>query len=121
MIYQGIKEDFNQLLVEHFIQCVGIYPAGTLVLLDSEEIGIVCAVNPGKLLRPNVMLIYQNPKTRYPQPFVVDLMEKGEDSQWFKRTIVMPLDCRQWNIHVDDFLNSLKKAIKDPAPQEKSP
>ena len=119
MIYQGIKEDFNQPLVEHFIQCVGIYPTGTLVLLDTEEIGIVSAVNPGKLLRPNVMLIYQNSKSRYPEPIVADLMEKGEDSQWFKRTIVMPLDSQQWNIHIDDFLNSLKKATKDPASPEK--
>ena len=120
IIYQGVKEDFSQLLVEHFIQCVGIYPTGTLVLLDSEEIGIVCAVNPGKLLRPNVMLIYQDSKTRYPQPFVVDLMGKGEDSQWFKRTIVMPLDSRQWNIHIDDFMNILGKGTKDPVAQEKA-
>jgi HD-GYP domain-containing protein (c-di-GMP phosphodiesterase class II) len=117
MIYQGIREDFNQPLVEHFIQCMGIYPTGTLVLLDSEEIGIVCAVNPGKLLRPNIMLIYQNSKTRYPQPLIVDLTEKGDDSQWFKRTIVMPLDSRKWNVHIDDFLNSLKKATQDPASQ----
>jgi len=120
IIYQGAKEDFSQLLVEHFIQCMGIYPTGTLVLLDSEEIGIVCAVNPGKLLRPNVMLIYQDSKTRYPQPFVVDLMEKGEDSQWFKRTIVMPLDSGQWNIHIDDFMNILQKGTKDPVVLEKA-
>jgi HD-GYP domain-containing protein (c-di-GMP phosphodiesterase class II) len=119
LIYQGVKEDFSQLLVEHFIQCVGIYPTGTLVLLDSEEIGIVCAVNPEKLLRPNVMILYRDSKVRYPQPFIVDLLEKGDDPGWFKRTIVMPLDSRQWNIHIDDFLNSLKKATKDPIAQEK--
>jgi len=116
MIYQGIKEDFSQILVERFIQCVGIYPAGTPVLLDSEEIGIVCAVNQEKLLRPNVLLIYQNSNTRYPQPFAVDLMEKREDSQWFKRTIVMPIDSRHWNIRIDDFLPSLKMDVKEKAP-----
>ena len=120
IIYQGVKEDFSQLLVEHFIQCVGIYPAGTLVLLDSEEIGIVCAVNPEKLLRPNVMLIYRDSKTLYPQPFIADLMEKGEDGGWFKRSIVMPLDSRQWNIHIDDFMNILKKGAQDQVPQEKN-
>ena len=120
IIYQGVKEDFSQGLVEHFIQCMGIYPTGTLVLLDSEEIGIVCAVNPEKLLRPNVMLIYRDSKTRYPQPFTVDLMEKGEDPGWFKRTIVMPLDSGQWNIHIDDFLNILKKGAPNAVPQEKA-
>lgn len=116
MIYQGSKEDFKQNLVERFIQCVGIYPTGTPVLLDSEEIGIVCAVNQEKLLRPNVLLIYRDSKTRYPQPFVVDLMEKRDDSQWFKRTIVMPIDSRQWNIPIDDFLPSLKMDVKEQAP-----
>jgi HD-GYP domain-containing protein (c-di-GMP phosphodiesterase class II) len=120
IIYQGVKEDFSQLLVEHFIQCMGIYPAGTLVLLDSEEIGIVCAVNPEKLLRPNVMLIFRDPKTRYPQPFTVDLMEKREDGAWFKRTIVMPLDSRQWNIHIDDFMDNLKRGAPQPVPPEKT-
>jgi HD-GYP domain-containing protein (c-di-GMP phosphodiesterase class II) len=116
MIYQGSKEDFKQNLVECFIQCVGIYPTGTPVLLDSEEIGIVCAVNQEKLLRPNVLLIYRDSKTRYPQPFVVDLMEKRDDPQWFKRTIVMPIDSRQWNIPIDDFLPSLKMDVKEQAP-----
>jgi HD-GYP domain-containing protein (c-di-GMP phosphodiesterase class II) len=113
-IYQGIREDFNQVLVERFIQCVGIYPAGTLVLLDSGEIGIVSAVNQDKLLRPNVLLIHRDGETPYRQPFVVDLMEKGEDSQGFKRTIARPIDFRQWNIPVEDFLKSLKGSIKDP-------
>jgi hypothetical protein len=113
MIYQGSKEDFNQILVEHFIQCVGIYPTGTPVLLDSEEVGIVCAVNQERLLRPNVLLIYRDSRARYPQPFVVDLMEKKEDSQGFKRTIVMPIDSRQWNIRIEDFLPSLKMDAKE--------
>jgi hypothetical protein len=43
-------------------------------------------------------------------------MEKREDSQWFKRTIVMPIDSRPWNIHVDDFLATLKMDVKEQAP-----
>ena len=107
-------------MVEYFIQCVGIYPAGTLVLLDSEEIGIVCAVNSEKLLRPNVMLIYRDSNTRYPQPFIVDLSETREDPGWVKRSIVMPLDSRQWNIHIDDFMNIWKKGGQNSVPQEKN-
>lgn len=107
-LYQGGKEDFNQLLVEFFIQCVGIYPVGTLVLLDSEEIGIVYAVNPEILLRPNVLVLYRDSKTFYPKAFLVDLTEKKPNSEWFKRTIVMPLDSQRWNIRMDDYLPNLK-------------
>lgn len=101
-IYRFVKTDFNPLLVERFIQCIGIYPVGTPVLLDTGEIGIVLGINPKKLLRPEVLLLYQNSTTRYPQPIPVDLEETLGDSKWFKRAIVMPIDPQQWNIQVED-------------------
>ena len=117
-IYEWAKIDFNQTLVERFIQCVGIYPIGTFALLDTGEMGVVSSINHGKLLRPNIHLIYQNFKMRYPQPIVVDLMEKSGDSQEFKRTIITPLDPNPWNIHVDDYLPSLKNDLKEGVPKE---
>jgi HD-GYP domain-containing protein (c-di-GMP phosphodiesterase class II) len=117
-IYEWAKIDFNQTLVERFIQCVGIYPIGTFALLDTGEMGIVSSINHEKLLRPNIHLIYQNFKMRYPQPIVVDLMEKSGDSREFKRTIITPLDPTPWNIHVDDYLPGLKNDLKEGAPKE---
>jgi len=117
-IYEWAKIDFNQTLVERFIQCMGIYPVGTFTLLDTGEMGIVSSINHGKLLRPNIHLIYQNFKNRYPQPMVVDLMEKSGDSQGFKRTIITPLDPTPWNIQVDDYLPSLKNDLKGGVPKE---
>ena len=117
-IYEWAKIDFNQTLVERFIQCMGIYPVGTFTLLDTGEMGIVSSINHGKLLRPNIHLIYQNFKNRYPQPMVVDLMEKSGDSQEFKRTIITPLDPTPWNIQVDDYLPSLKNDLKGGVPKE---
>ena len=117
-IYEWAKIDFNQTLVERFIQCVGIYPIGTFALLDTGEMGVVSSINHEKLLRPNIHLIYQNFKNRYPQPMVVDLMEKSGDSQEFKRTIITPLDPTPWNIQVDDYLPSLKNDLKEGVPKE---
>jgi len=110
-IYEKAHTEFNLVLVERFIQCIGIYPFGTLVLLDTEEIGIVCGVNPEKLLRPNVLVIFQNSKTPHLQPFLADLTERIGDSQWFKRTIVMPLDPGKWNIRLDPYLSMMKRTI----------
>jgi len=117
-IYDWAKIDFNQTLVERFIQCVGIYPIGTFALLDTGEMGVVSSINHEKLLRPNIHLIYQNFKNRYPQPIVVDLMEKSGDSQEFKRTIITPLDPTSWNIQVDDYLPSPKNDLKEGVPKE---
>jgi hypothetical protein len=80
--------------------------------------GVVSSINHGKLLRPNIHLIYQNFKMRYPQPIVVDLMEKSGDSREFKRTIITPLDPTPWNIHVDDYLPSLKNNLEEGVPKE---
>ncbi|MBI5420028.1 MAG: hypothetical protein HZA60_08060, partial [Deltaproteobacteria bacterium] len=41
---------------------------------------------------------------RYPEPLPADLMERAADPQRFKRTIVKPLDPRDWNIKVDQYL-----------------
>lgn len=112
-IYERAQTEFNLVLVERFIQCIGIYPFGTLVLLDTEEIGIVCGINPEKLLRPNVLIIFQNSKTPHPHPFLADLTERIGDSQWFKRTIVMPLDPGKWNIRLDPYLSMMKR-IRNP-------
>jgi hypothetical protein len=45
-------------------------------------------------------------------------MEKSGNSQEFKRTIITPLDPNQWNIHVDDYLPSLKNDLKEGVPKE---
>lgn len=113
LVYDRGGGEFNRLMVERFIQCIGIYPFGTLVLLDTEEMGIVCGVRPDVLLRPKVLLIYQNSRTPYPEPFLADLTETADHSSWYKRSIIMPLDPSKWNIRVDDYLGDLKRTLRE--------
>lgn len=75
--------------------------------------GIVCGVKPEMLLRPNVLVIYQNSKTTYPQPFMVDLTEKGEQTSWYKRSVIMPLEPEKWNIRIDDYLGDFKRMMRE--------
>ena len=115
-LYEKGLGEFNRLMVERFIQCIGIYPFGTFVLLDTEEMGIVYGVKPEMLLRPDVLVIYQNSRTPYPQPFLADLTEKGEQTSWHKRSIIMPLDPERWNIRIDDYLGDLKRTLRESVP-----
>ncbi len=112
-IYEKGQGEFNRLMVERFIQCIGIYPFGTLVLMDTEEMGIVCGVRPEALLRPKVLVIYRNSRTFYPEPFLADLTEKADHSSWYKRSIIMPLDPSKWNLCVDDYLGDLKRTLRE--------
>lgn len=57
LIYKGRGTQFPPALVEQFIQCVGVYPVGSAVELNTGEIGIVIAQNPLRRLQPRVMVV----------------------------------------------------------------
>ena len=56
-IYSWREDLFDSLLVEKFIQCIGIYPIGSMVELRSGHIGMVIASQPNARLFPKVLLI----------------------------------------------------------------
>ena len=57
MIYKWRGGLFDGPLVEQFIQCIGAFPVGALVELNSGEIGIVIAQNQVRRLQPRVMVV----------------------------------------------------------------
>ncbi|MDD5301082.1 MAG: HD-GYP domain-containing protein [Gallionella sp.] len=69
---------FNAKLVQAFIKGIGIYPAGSLVRMESERLGIVREVVPDKLLQPVVQLIYDCKKMCYIPPERVELSASND-------------------------------------------
>jgi HD-GYP domain-containing protein (c-di-GMP phosphodiesterase class II) len=53
--WRGIYIDAH--LVEQFIRCIGIFPVGSLVELNTGEVGVVIAQNPAKRLLPRLMVV----------------------------------------------------------------
>ena len=79
-MYEWRGYDFQPELIEAFIQSVGIYPTGTLVELSSGEVGIVVKENPGKRLRPQVLVILDQHKNQLEDFSEIDLANfVGED------------------------------------------
>ena len=70
---QGRAQQLDLRLVEKMIRCLGIYPVGSLIELNTGERGIVLAVNPGKALQPVVYLLWDQTRQRYATPVTVDL------------------------------------------------
>jgi HD-GYP domain-containing protein (c-di-GMP phosphodiesterase class II) len=67
---------FHEALVEQFIQCIGIYPVGSAVELNTGEVGIVIAQNLVRRLQPRVMVILDREwKPIYPQ-LILDLVKE---------------------------------------------
>ncbi|MCC5793701.1 MAG: HD-GYP domain-containing protein [Chromatiales bacterium] len=48
---------FQRELVEQFVQALGMFPSGTLVELNTGEVGIVVEQNRVRRLRPRIMLL----------------------------------------------------------------
>jgi len=98
-------KDFDPILVKVFINMIGIFPLGTLVLLDTNEMGIVVQVQEESDLidRPKVNLLFYK-EGQYRKGKVVDLTEKDETTNQCKWTIVKTLDPNEYNINVAEYL-----------------
>jgi HD-GYP domain-containing protein (c-di-GMP phosphodiesterase class II) len=57
LLYKARGGLFDPQLVEQFIRCIGIFPVGSLVQLNTGETGVVIAQHPVKRLQPRVMVI----------------------------------------------------------------
>ncbi|MBI3045917.1 MAG: DUF3391 domain-containing protein [Betaproteobacteria bacterium] len=56
-LYNARDVKFDGPLVEQFIQCIGIFPVGAIVEMNSGETGIVIAQNLARRLQPRVMVV----------------------------------------------------------------
>jgi len=73
-MYGWRGRDFHPRLVEQFIQCLGIYPIGSVVELSTGEIGVVVTTNRVRRLKPRVTLILDNDNRPYDTPPTIDLL-----------------------------------------------
>lgn len=90
-------------LLDVFINVVGIYPIGSLVMLDTNELGMVFENNPDPdfINRPRVLLIVDTKGEKI--NMTVDLMEKDQDGN-FTRNIIKTLDPNQYGINLAEYL-----------------
>ncbi len=57
ILYRNRGAQFHAGVVEQFIQCLGAFPVGSIVELNSGEIGVVIAQNMVRRLQPRVMVV----------------------------------------------------------------
>jgi HD-GYP domain-containing protein (c-di-GMP phosphodiesterase class II) len=76
---QGLKKllewsgsHLDPALVKEFIRCVGLYPIGSLVLLESGRLGVVIETNEEDQRLPVVRIMYH---TKFRMPITVDTLD----------------------------------------------
>ncbi len=104
-IYEWSKTDFYPVFVQKFIQCVGLYPIGSVVRLDTGEVGVVYRQNHAELIRPWVRLVRKASGEPFTPPVDADLTQPDpEGEKPFARTIATTLDAAQAGIDVEAVL-----------------
>ena len=78
-LYRARDRMFQAEVVEQFLQCLGVYPTGSLVELNTGEVGVVMAQNQVRRLRPRLMLLLDTEKKPYEPYRDIDLMQHGVD------------------------------------------
>lgn len=92
-LYKLRKKHFHEALVEQFIQCIGIYPVGSVVELNTGEIGIVLAQNLVRRLQPRIMVVLDRDWKPLPTQIVLDLVKDpratADEPYRIRRTLPM--------------------------------
>lgn len=69
---------FDSELVQRFVRCMGIYPVGSLVALESGRVGIV--LDQGRsLMQPVIRVIYNRKRRHFERPVDLDLAHHPGD------------------------------------------
>lgn len=96
--------DFDPLILKVFINMVGIYPVGSLVLLSSGEIGIVFETNPDPAARfqPKVKIITDSGGKKT-DGAAIDLTETNPSANRPARFIVKTLNPESYGVRIADY------------------
>lgn len=103
VLYESRGERFDNRLVEHFIRCIGIFPVGSVVELDTGAIAVVVAQNPNMHLQPTILFLRTPDGEPFQKRLLVNLAALSEqEASRFGRRIIRGLDPNTAGIDVPE-------------------
>jgi HD-GYP domain-containing protein (c-di-GMP phosphodiesterase class II) len=98
------RRGMDPVVVKGFINLTGIYPPGTVVVLDTFELAIVHGVNPvpEMLSRPIVRIVSDEMGNILFPGIFADLAEQDENGV-YRRTIIKTENAEKYGIRVGDY------------------
>ncbi|KAA3627720.1 MAG: HD-GYP domain-containing protein [Proteobacteria bacterium] len=102
-LYEWRESQFHTGLVEQFIECLGTYPVGSIVELNTGQIAIVLAQNRFRQLKPKLMLVMDSSKKLYGTMDVLDMINDPVDANDNPVEIERALEPGMHGIYPRDF------------------
>ena len=88
---------FNRTLLRRFVNLMGLFPIGTLVRLNTEEIGVVTQTHPDDPFRPQVKLISDRKGDKLETPLLTNTWDRDGRGE-FPREVVEAVDSQSVGI-----------------------
>jgi putative nucleotidyltransferase with HDIG domain len=99
ILLSGVGTQFDKVLVEKFIRCMGVYPVGTLVKLKSGKLGVVVERNELKPLQPVIKQVFNTLTNTHTEVKLLDL------SKYSHEEIESSVSARDYGISLDRYLS----------------
>jgi HD-GYP domain-containing protein (c-di-GMP phosphodiesterase class II) len=101
----GQQGQFKNTLAESVIRSIGIYPIGSLVLLNTGEQAVVVGINPEQRLKPLVKIIAGPRGESHVTPLPTDLAAQTQDRE--ARAVLRGLDPVQERVNIALYLDEI--------------
>jgi putative nucleotidyltransferase with HDIG domain len=104
LMLEHIGTEFNPVILKTFVQMMGVFPVGSLVLLNTGEIGLVVENNQESkfMLRPKVKIVVDASGNKIDGE-IVDLTEIDSESRKYKRTIIKEINADDYGLNPADY------------------
>ena len=105
-MYTWAPKDFDKNLFNEFIKCLGIYPVGSLVELNTGEVGIVTSSAQNHRLKPTVLLVLDKDKSTYKSNKLINLASSVWRHDPKPREVLRVIENHSYGIDVNKVLVS---------------
>ena len=102
-LYNERDSAFPGGLVEQFIQCIGIFPIGSFVQLNTKEVGVVVQRNQVQQLKPKIMILVDTEGARIDDPETIDLAAQYLQPDESPRLITSIVDPKTYALDPAEF------------------
>ena len=110
-LYKLRKKYFQAEIVDKFMDCMGVYPNGSLVEFKSGEVGLVLVQNHSNRSKPQVMLLLNSRKIALKIFEVIDMSKPAVSEAGKTHVIIRVLNKEDFDVDMSMIYDKLKIAV----------